>query len=125
MSFLTAQDIADLSAINVAGAQTMATVNGVDLVLGRWNPQTEKHEPRPAQRAAVKFANHAAQRNKSESASALMVDGVFSKPAPFDVLVGDVFAFGDAGKELTGTITIVFPTELGVTKAGWLLQGER
>lgn len=113
----------EASAINAERRNALATFIALQegagsLVLYRPNASTGGYDALPAQTVLIAYANRAQRDASSGAAQAGYVEGTFRKETPFDVKVGDTFAFGAQA----GTITGVPLAIGGIQDASWRID---
>jgi hypothetical protein len=94
---------------------------GQTVVFYRFNADLNKRMPVAPQTVLVEFANTQVRTDRSDASRSETVDGFMEKRVPFDVEKNDVCRIGKSGRQETATITIVYPAELGIQRAGFTL----
>lgn len=127
MSFISGPTVEQLKALMIRAHQTTIVLNGsVNLVLSRWSEEHQSYFPLEPQEVVREPSRFAPTETLGPGTTFMMSDGAFSKPEPFDVERGDVFALGPEGDEERGEITIVHPPDLGIIRADFkYLVGEQ
>jgi hypothetical protein len=99
---------------------------GTWVEFSRYSQAAQKRIAMAPQLVLVEFANTQMDRRAGESAISESTDGTLTKVIPFDVEKGDMFLIGEEGSQEVATISIVFPPQRGIQKAGFTLTlGEK
>jgi hypothetical protein len=124
-SFLSVADVTDLTAVNLDGFATLATVypeRTVDVIFARWNQQAETWTSLYPQRVRVEYADRQERQAQTDAGELVTIDGWLIGLAPMDVERGDLFSLGGTGDEERAEIIVVRPAELGLQRAAFRLR---
>lgn len=129
-SWLSPGDVADLTTINLQGWSTQAAVSGTEsVVFARYSPTLDQQgNAYPYTRVAAQacLVEYVTTRNprtvSTDAVVATTIDGILTRPVPFDVQTGDLFSLGTPPQEQACIIASVERPELGTQRALFRLR---
>ncbi len=125
MSFLTAADVTDLTAVNLQGFATKQTVfpdEATEVVFSRWSDAQQDWTSIAPQQVIIDYADRQERTITNDAGQSVTIDGWLTGFAPMDVERGDLFALGTTGDEERAEIVLVRPARLGTQRAAFRLR---
>ena len=126
-SLLSPTSAARIRALSLRGFETKKQLQGVVwLSFSRWSNEENGGEggwiTLPPQSFVLEFAERDWRDDASDSAVITRADGYLYSDAVKDIEVDDRFSVGEPGSRQSGKVSVVYREDLGVLRAGFLLQ---